>query len=247
MNDLQSFLKSQTFPGKVIFAKIWGSKSHNTNKPDSDTDYAGVYVVPTKQILGLDATADTVKNDNEDSTIDKTIYPDFQFHEVQKFSLLLIKGNPGILECLWTEKLYVSSPEWERLRKIRDKFLSEEAIHQYLGYMGGQYKRLVASNGQKGLHTRGGKLSEKWVYHILRLAEDAKRIAKGHPPIVWKDGQELDFLMEIRSGKYGFDEYKVFIEKAIADIEGMKPYNLPREGDKKALNEWLLQIRLENL
>jgi uncharacterized protein len=247
MDELQTFLAKHKFPGRVIFAKIWGSRSHNTQKPDSDIDYSGVYVANTKDMLGLFQPPDVVNADNEDGKVDKNTLPDFQFYEVYRFCELLLKGNPAIIEQLWTEKLYHTSVEWQRLRKIRNKFLFANVVHQYLGYMNGQLRRLIAHSGQKGLHTHGGAYNEKFCYHILRLAEDAKRIAKGLEPIVWKEGPERDFLMKVRNGEFSWEDCKSYIDEAIASVEAEKPFNLPEEGDKQALSDWLVQVRLENM
>lgn len=243
--NLHEFLEKFPMPGKVIFAKIWGSRSHNTHKEGSDTDFSGVFLCPTREILSLDRPSETVKFDKEDSAT-KENHPDHQFHEVGRFSELLLKGNPGIVEMLYTDRFCIGSEPWMELVLNRKKFLSQQAVHQYLGYMNGQHKRLLSYNGQKGLHTKGGKYNEKWAYHLLRLAEDAKRIAQGNEPIVWKEGEERDFLMKVRNEEYSWEEVRDFIEKAISSIEALKPFPLPEQGDKAFLNEWLLALRYKN-
>lgn len=247
--DLETFLNKFPPPGKVLFAKVWGSRSHNTHKESSDTDFAGVYVCPTKDILSMDPPAPTWKHDKEDSPeVSKAEWPDYQFHEVGKFCELLYKGNPGILEMLYTEGLCMFTPDWETLRVIKDQFLSRHSLHQYLGYMNGQLKRLTAHQGQKGLHTTGGKYNEKWAYHILRLAMDAERIAQCRGPLVWKDGKERDFLMKVRNEEVSWEECKKLIEDAIARVEELdKTSKLPETGDKEALNKWLLKVRMDHM
>src|SRR6185503_19803307 len=98
MDELQEFMQNRTFPGKIIFSKVWGSRSHNCEKPDSDWDFSGVYVGDTRKVLSLTPAAETTQN-NEGAE-----KPDFSFHEVGKFSSLLLTGNPGIVEMLFTER-----------------------------------------------------------------------------------------------------------------------------------------------
>lgn len=224
-------------PYPALFGKLWGSRSHNTHRPDSDYDFSGVYVVPTKQVLGLENYKETIEKDGDEK-------PDFQFHEVRKFCGLLLKGNPSILEMLYTEREYVSTPEWDELRSIRDRFLSKSAVDSYVGYMKGQLSRL-----KKGgyLHTTGGEFNEKWAYHCVRLGMDARRIVWGNPPVVWKDtgSHEHALLMGIRSYKYGKEEVLAMIEELLREIEATD-CQLPEAGDAEALNSWLLEVRSRN-
>lgn len=245
---LEQFLEKTPPPGRLIFAKVWGSRSHNTHKTDSDYDFSGVYALPTSQLLSLDASQETMSHDTGDGRplADKLANPDHSFHELRKFAGLVLVGNPSILEMVFTERECIMTPEWEALRSIRRKFLSQESVKQYLGYMQGQLKRLTNEEGKRGLHTKGGAYNEKWAYHILRLAGDAKRIAKGGEPVVWKDGPERDFLMRVRNNEFDWPEVKTLIEHAIAEIDGLKPWNIPEVGDRAALNEWLLDIRRKN-
>jgi uncharacterized protein len=243
--ELNDFLERFPMPGKIMFAKVWGSKSHNTHKSDSDTDFSGVYVAPTREILSLNPPPDTKKFEKED-VLSKEDWPDHQFHEVGKFASLLLKGNPTILEMLFTNRLYVDTPDWRYLWPIRFKFLSHEAIEQYLGYMKGQLRRLMAHDGKKGLHTAGGAYNEKWAYHILRLSADAKRIARGEGPQVWKTGAERDFLMKVRNMEFDWQTTKSLIEESLADIENLKPWQCAETADKDALNTWLLEVRKNN-
>lgn len=242
---LTDFLATKKFPGKLIFGKIWGSRSHHTEKPTSDWDYAGVYVVPTKILLGLQSYAQTVDNNKEkkESNPDE---PDYAFHEAHKFCTLLLKGNFGILEMLWTEKMYVADPMWLELKAIRRKFLSQKAVRQYLGFAEGQLKQLIAHEGKGGLHTKGGAFNEKWAYHIVRVLGDAMRIATGGDPEVWKEGKERDFLMRIRAMEVTHDYIAGYISEQLALIRGMEPWNLPKHGDEAALEDWLIRLRNTN-
>src|SRR5690606_12561655 len=79
MVELNKFLATREFPGKLLFAKVWGSRSHNTDKPDSDWDFSGVYVAPTKDFLGLTPPPETTQNKEGQEK------PDYSFHEVGKF------------------------------------------------------------------------------------------------------------------------------------------------------------------
>ena len=228
--------KAPQLRGWLIFSKVWGSHSHNTNIPTSDVDYLGVYVAFNRDLLGLQPPADTIDNP-------EGVKPDYQIHEIGKFCNLLLKGNPGIIEMLFSDRLTWSDPKWAPLKAERKRFLTQRAVAQYLGYMQGQLKKFAAHGGKGGLHTKGGEWSEKWAYHMVRLGYDARRIAQGQEPLVWKEGAERDTLMEIRTGQWSQKRVEDTTLGLIHEIDGMKPWAIPEEGDREWLNEWLLGVR----
>lgn len=228
MNQISSKL-----PGKLIFSKVWGSYSHNTQISSSDVDYLAIYECPPLDLLSLNPPPDTV-----DGTT-----PDFQAHEMRKFCTLLLKGNPGVVECLFTVDGYKGSKTWDSLLKLRHLFLNKVTLDSYLGYCNGQLKRL--NNGSR-LHTKGGEYNTKWAYHLIRLAMDAERISKRQEPLVWKNTgtAEHTLLMEIRDGQYTIDQ----IERMFTRIEGYiienkESNNIPDSIPREQLNEWLVKER----
>lgn len=216
--------------GWTLFSKVWGSHSHDTQLPSSDVDYTGVYVAYPKDLLGLHPPPDTLTGEK----------PDFQIHEVKKFCDLLIKGNPGIIEMLFTDRMKWTSPWWEPLYENRKLFLTANVVKQYIGYSVAQLHRLRHG---RPVHSHGGVPGEKWSYHMVRVAWDAERIAKGGEPKVWKDGDEKQKLMEIRTGLWSVEQVVKEAEETIARIDAGKPWPIPDKADEKFLNDWLLGIR----
>jgi uncharacterized protein len=216
----------------ILYSRIWGSHSHNTHLPESDIDYLGVYVAPNEALLGLRKPPDTVTGEK----------PDFQVHEVGKFCDLLLKGNPGIVEMLFTDRMCYRDPKWTPLFEKRKDFLSQRAVKQYLGYAQAQIKRLEAG---QSVHSKGGKVGEKWAYHMYRLAVDAKRIAEFHEPVVWKEGSERDLLMKIRTGEISAEEVVRMTKGVISEIDALTAWrtDLPEEGSEAFLEKWLLWVR----
>ncbi len=234
LERLMEIMKGLNLPGDVIFSKIAGSHSHNCNIPESDLDAIGVYIVETNRMLGLDMA----ENKIEETVVNET--NDFTAHEVGKFCRLLLKGNPGIIEMLWTDKMcYVTAP-WKDLRAERKRFLSRRVIGQYLGYMNAQMIRLEKD---QRLHTSGGVYGTKWAYHFLRLCGEATKISRGEEPDVWLEGHERDVLMKVRAGKYSQAQVLEMAKRMIGEVEKHKPWKLPEEGDREWLNDWLLKAR----
>lgn len=224
---------AKNFSGAVLFSKIWGSHSHQTSVPESDVDYLAVYRANTRDLLSLDPPPETLTGEK----------PDYQVHEVKKFCDLLIKGNPGIIEMLFTDKMMVGGMFWDALRAERKRFLTKHVVEQYLGWAGGQLHKLAAKGGKGGLHSKGGVYQEKWAYHLIRILLDVKRIASGHEPLVWKEGEERELLMRIRREEIGQSVVEQMAKKMVTEIDALKPWPLPDNGDRAFLNDWLLRIR----
>ena len=228
---LSTSIERFTCPGEVIFSKIAGSHSHNTALPTSDVDVLGVYVAPTYRFLGMHPPADTFTSSDNDITI----------HEVGKFCSLLLKGNPQVTEMLFTDSLCSMNDEWRCLTAHRKSFLSKRVVKQYLGFINNQVHRY---SSDQSVHSKGGEPTEKYLYHICRLSLDAQRIVNGEFPLVWKEGEERDQLMEIRNGNCkeadvikGVSILADRIHKALATT------SLPDEGDAGFLEKWLMGLR----
>lgn len=229
--DLIAFLDThrKRIPGKLLFAKVWGSWSHNTQMPDSDDDYLLVYACEPYQMLSLSPPPETVDGEK----------PDFQAHEARKFASLLRKGNPSVVECLFTERWWIQDSKWADLRHQRSQFLNVKTLEQYLGYCRGQLQRMDVGTR---LHTKGGTFNTKWAYHMIRIALDAERIANGEAPVVWKEGGEQKLLMDIRRGDYDPDALAEMYREIEARIESRKPWPIPEKADEQRLNTWLMQV-----
>lgn len=248
---LDEFLARGIVPGELLFAKVWGSRSHNLDLPTSDWDFSGVFAhdtckylsyVPRPGVKQEDALPATVERDGQKHGVKPAGEADYAFHEIGKFAELLIKGNPGIVEMLFTKRDFIDSPAWRQLYAERKKFLSGRCVNQYLGYIDGQMTRFRKN---AYLHTKSGEATEKWCYHMLRLAKDASRIAQGGEPEVWKDeGPERDIIMKVRRNELPNEETIALIDREVALIKGCSPWSLPEVGCVDTVSEWLLGFRL---
>lgn len=236
--DLPEFYKaySAKIPGRILLVRVGGSQSYNTNTPSSDTDFLGVYAAWTEDILSLSPPKETIASDEGTK-------PDYTFHEAKKFCNLLMSGNPTVLEFAFSDKFQIATDEWSELTSNKKIFLTKKAVKNYIGYAKGQVQRMLNGQSVHGLH---GKPSEKFSYHIIRLLNDAKAIAEGKEPQIYKTGEERNFLMKIRGGAFTPSQIADMAQQKIDEIDAIKPWILPDEVDKSFLNIWLLRIREAN-
>jgi predicted nucleotidyltransferase len=113
-------LKSQTL---ILFEVISGSRSYGLNTPTSDTDIKGVYYLPKEKFFGLDYIPHVANETNDEV-----------YYEIGRFTELLLKNNPNILEILASPEdcILYKHPLMENLR-IED-FLSKLCKDSFAGY-----------------------------------------------------------------------------------------------------------------
>jgi hypothetical protein len=221
---------------------VGGSRLYGVAGPDSDLDLKYVFVRPTKDLIGLRPPVEkkeTVEGVVEFDYCGKKV--EFVAHEIGKFARLLLKGNPNLVEYLWSPGDETWADGWTDIRREAKRFLSQQTVKQYSGYCGGQLKRLQNS---LSLHTTGGQYNTKWAYHMVRLMWTAGRIANGEEPKIRWDGEQRDTLLEIRAGGWSSDRVIQYVRERLDVIDGLDlSLTLPEHGDKEWLNDWLLRQR----
>src|SRR5262249_49118385 len=79
----------QEQPYPMLFATVSGAHLYGFPSPDSDYDLRGVHVLPVREVLGLDATRDTLELENVRAGVEL----DLVTHDLKKFLTLLLRPN----------------------------------------------------------------------------------------------------------------------------------------------------------
>lgn len=126
------FIKQQ---GWLIFESISGSRAYDLANIHSDTDLKGVFVLPSHLYYGLQEI-EQVNNDSNDIV----------YYELKKFSSLLAKSNPNILELLYTdsESIIYENPQFTKFKE--HSFLSKECCQTFAGYAFSQIRKAQGLN-----------------------------------------------------------------------------------------------------
>lgn len=130
-----TFEQLTTQPHHLLLKCISGSKAYNLHLPSSDTDVKGIFVLPQRQLYGLEQVAH-VANDTNDEV----------YFEIGRFIDLLSKNNPNILELLSTPKgcVLFSHPLMMLIRPA--DFLSRLCKDTFAGYARTQIKKARGLN-----------------------------------------------------------------------------------------------------
>ncbi len=123
----------RTHQTTLIYEIVHGSRAYNLHRPDSDTDFKGIIVGPSRWYYGfvggpeqLELSADHVR------------------FELRKFFRLGAASNPTVLEMLWTDPEFHTavSAAGERLLSARRLFLTKRVKGTFAGYALSQLKRI---------------------------------------------------------------------------------------------------------
>lgn len=171
--------------GEILKSTV-GSQLYGTALEDTgDNDEMAIYIDSPESVLGfLPRREDYVwrtAGEGERSGPEDT---DFISYSLQKYLKLATNGNPTMLLPLFApDDMLLNCTEYGReLRALRSHFLSQKAVHRFLGYMRSQKERML---GQSKRHVPNRpELIEKHGYdtkyasHALRLSYQGLEMAK---------------------------------------------------------------------
>ena len=87
-----------------------------------------------------------------------------------------------------------------------------------------------------------GKVDWKNMMHTMRLLLCAESIARDGIPKIRFAGDERQYLLDIRNGKYRYDEVLAKAEEMMNGLEELfRKSDLPNSADVKSINDWYLR------
>ena len=225
-------------PDSIILEGVTGSTAYGLATENSDVDIKGVYILPTKTVLGINFDAAHTTKDNTD--------PDWVYHEVGKFMKLVAGGNPTVSELLWLEEYTILNPIGKLLVDNREIFLSTPAVmNAYRGYAFGQAMKLSKrqAEGLDGYDSALKNRFAKHTRHCFRLLLQARQLLETGKLTVRVTQEQREWLFEM--GNQTPDSIvDAFIveDKKMDDIVSV----LPDKPDWKAIDELLYKIRMQH-
>jgi hypothetical protein len=143
--DFSKFISDRCPNATALFVVIRGSHAYGTNIETSDTDYAGVFIQPIEDILGM--------NYKEQINDDKN---DIVFYEIRRFLELIGSNNPTILELLNTPEdcIVYKHPAFQVILDNSSKFISKKCAKSFGGYAVQQIKRAKGLNKKQNWEDR---------------------------------------------------------------------------------------------
>ncbi|MFE2994243.1 DNA polymerase beta superfamily protein [Nocardia sp. NPDC059246] len=166
---------------RILLEGVVGSTAYGLATEHSDTDYTGIYVQPTADLLGLHPPS------RERATrVSRAVGIDSCRHEIGKAMHLMLSCNPTASEILWLDTWTNTTDHGRELAHLRSCFLSAPRVRSaYFGYATSQFTRLIDRGRFAGsLETR----REKHARHLMRLLWQGYQVyTTGHLPIRVED------------------------------------------------------------
>src|SRR5205823_3241543 len=159
------------------------------------------------------------------------------YWELEKFLRLALKANPNVLETLWTEDVLVGGEVADRLRQMREAFLSRHLYKTYSGYVLSQFRRMANAVAHHGTY------KPKHAMHLLRLLMSGiAALRTGQIRIDVAEHREE--LLQVKAGTLSFDQARA---RALElDQEFQDAYErttLPEQPDYGRVDEFLVWAR----
>lgn len=225
---MESELDLSTVPGKPILVGIGGSQAYGLATPQSDTDYRGCFVAPTRALFGLEQPTETIDQHE----------PDVALHEVRKLIKLALSANPTVLELFFYDTYVAKTYEGELLLANRHLFITSKIRDTHVGFAVAQLKR-IERREKEGIDD---KRVAKHARHLLRLIQQAERaLTTGEFSIKVADRDEIFAFGELSN-----EEMLKQANVAVDRLKGV-PSVLPDKPHIEAINALLIHIRELNL
>ena len=209
---------------------LMGSHLYGLYTPESDEDYLGVFIRPTKEVLSF--------FHNEETYVTKE--PDTTLHELKKFMYLAAKGNPTVLELLFVPEYEILTLPGLMLVKHREDFLSSHVRDSFGGYAYQQAVKLQKreAEGYVGFGPELKNRYAKHARHLLRLLYQGEELlTTGRMTFPRPNREEIMAFGELPSNEV----ISIFTEKYARFKE--LPSVLPDEPAWDKLDNLLLLLR----
>lgn len=213
----------------VIYRCQVGSRAFGLVTEESDDDWRGIYLPPARLHWSLFKLPDQLER--ADDTKDEVYW------ELEKFLKLALKANPNVLETLWTPRVIYADEVAERLRAMRQAFLSKHLYKTYSGYVLSQFRRMANAHAKKGTY------KPKHAMHLIRLLYSGiEALRTGEVRI--DVAEHRAELLAIKSGAWPFQQAKAkALELDRRFQEAFAHTQLPDQPDYRQVDDFLIWAR----
>lgn len=141
-NKYTELINSKSKNSIPLFIVIVGSQAYGTNTPESDFDFAGVFLQSKEDIYGFNYLEQIdekkVKGDFGDKEKDDAV-----FYEIKRFLQLLQTANPTVLSILFSPEdcIIYKHPIFDIILNKKQDFVTKMCRNSFAGYAIAQCKK----------------------------------------------------------------------------------------------------------
>lgn len=190
------FIAHSPVPGAVLQCGVTGSHDYGFSSPDSDLDLKGLFIAPTRQMLGLHRPPESF-----DRLIDfEGVECDLTLTEVGKALHLLVNGNGNVIERLLSGFQLYPGPELEALQELARGAVSRRFFRHYLGFFRGMCRE----------HERSERPRAKTLLYAYRVALTGIHLLRS--------GELIADLRQL-APRLGYPEALALVQIKVAGVE----------------------------
>lgn len=220
---------------KQILKVIVGSRAHGLNTPESDYDYRGVYIQPTKELLKINPKiVDTNWHESKNEGIDNTSW------EIGKFMFLATKCNPTILEvfCAPVANDEITDEGHELRNQFQRVWNSKGVMTAFIGYGLNQRKKFLDKKD-----SRPHKYATAYLRTLIQAYELLTfRVLR----VDFTDHAEFETLWRFKNGQYEVGEVIQQTFEWENKVREAYEHNPDKQTDFDQLNAFLIKLRKRN-
>lgn len=205
---------SQTVRDHTILRTTVGSQVHGIAiEGTDDHDEMAIYIPPPTDILRPltegempDMERYTARTQPEGARSGPGD-TDLVAYSLRKYLGLAAKGNPTALLPLFapSDMVLEVNEFGERLRDIRHRFLTVQAVHRFVGYMDAQYDRMMGTS-RKNVPNRPELVEQhgydtKYASHALRLAIQGWEVSNGNLSLPMRES-DRQMVLAVKRGEW---------------------------------------------
>lgn len=219
---------------RMIISSIVGSQAHGLATPESDFDYRGVFILPTREILSVEAYSKKTKTiswieGNEDDTL----------YELGHFLHLATKCNPTILEVFVAphDPRHQEGADGRALRSLFPYVWNSQGVRDaFRGYGLNQRKKFLENKDDRPRKYATAYLRTLYCGHVL--------LTTGKLCVNVGDTEVGDTLKRFKAGEY--ESVGEVIDTCVKwedKLNEAYDWSERKETDFEMVNEYLLQMR----
>lgn len=228
-----------------LFVTVSGAHLYGFSSPDSDIDLRGCHQLPLEQVIGLYPPRGTFQLE----VIHEGTEVDLVSHEIGKYFALLVKNNGYILEQVYSPLVISGERFLNRLREHANRCITRNHYFHYRGFFNTQLKLIEKSS------TKTVK-SILYAYRVLLTGIHLMQTGKVEANLLTLNEKiELPGISELIASKVqeksaftsDWSHHRTRLQLLEKQLE--KSYlnsDLPEKADREAVNQFLIQQRLQS-
>jgi uncharacterized protein len=233
---------------ETLVISLCGAHAYGFASVDSDLDLKGVWIAPTRELLGLRAAPGAV--DRQEWIAEVEV--DFTVNELSQAVRGVLKGNGNMLERILDPAPLHAGAGLDELRELARRNLSRRAYQHYRGFATSQKHAvdLAAPKAKKLLYVLRTAVTGA---HLLETGEVVPDLSALYDRYGFAEVPEL--IEHKRGAEQGvlppawIERVPALIERAFARLDqALERSTLPEQpAHAEALEGWLIDYRLATL